>query len=156
MEARAPHASAYIADSPARDHNPAHRLPERAMRIAIALVLALTAAGCTWVHMAPGAQTVRVAEGPPAGCEKRGEVEVSVRDSVAFYRRNNLRVREELETLARNEAPGLGADTVSPLGPPSNGEQRYAAWRCGPRSPPPAAGPSAAQGQAQTYPAGAG
>ncbi|MBC7990462.1 MAG: DUF4156 domain-containing protein, partial [Luteimonas sp.] len=57
-------------------------------------------------------------------------VTVSVKDSVAFYDRNALRVREELETLARNEAPGIGADTVEALGPPANGEQRYAAWRC--------------------------
>jgi len=73
------------------------------MRILIiAAALALTVGGCTWVHMAPGAQAVRVVEGPPAGCDKRGEVAVSVRDSVAFYERNDLRVRDELETLARN------------------------------------------------------
>ena len=41
-----------------------------------------------------------------------------MKDSVAFYDRNALRVQDELETLARNEAPGLGADTVQPLGPP--------------------------------------
>ena len=91
----------------------------------------LVATGCTWVHMAPGASAVRVVTGSPAGCEKRGEVVVSVKDSIAFYERNHLKVREELETLARNEAPGLNADTVQPLGPPTNGEQRYAAWRCG-------------------------
>ena len=94
------------------------------------LLLALFAPACTFVHMAPGASAVRVVEGPPAGCERRGEVAVSVKDSIAFYERNQLRVREELETLARNEAPGLGADTVQPLGPPLNGEQRFAAWRC--------------------------
>lgn len=99
-------------------------------RLVMTLAIAGLAGGCTWVHMAPGASAVQVVTGPPAGCEKRGEVEVSVRDSVAFYERNALRVREELETLARNEAPGLGADTVQPLGPPVNGEQRFVAWRC--------------------------
>ena len=91
------------------------------------------ASGCTWVHMAPGASSVRVVDGggAPAGCQKRGEVVVSVKDSVAFYERNQLRVREELETLARNEAPGLQADTIQPLGEPANGEQRFAAWQCG-------------------------
>jgi hypothetical protein len=58
-------------------------------------------------------------------------VSVSVKDSVAFYERNTLRVRDELETLARNEAPGLQADTLQPLGDPANGEQRFAAFRCG-------------------------
>jgi len=88
--------------------------------------------GCTWVHMAPGAKAVKVVADAPAGCEKRGEVSVSVADKVALvYERNDLRVREELETLARNEAPGIGADTISPLGPPLNGDQQFAAWRCG-------------------------
>ena len=53
-----------------------------------------------------------------------------MKDSVAFYERNRLKVRDELETLARNEAPGLGADTVQPVAPPVSGEQRYIAWRC--------------------------
>ncbi|NZA24780.1 DUF4156 domain-containing protein [Luteimonas sp. SJ-92] len=101
------------------------------MRLPVLLVLTLTASACTWVHMAPGASAVRVASSAPSGCEKRGEVEVSVKHSVAFIDRNPLRVREELETLARNEAPGLGADTVHPLSEPARGSQRYAAWRCG-------------------------
>lgn len=94
-----------------------------------ASVLALSA--CTWVHMAPGAKAVRVVEATPAGCEARGEVEVSVKDSIAFYERNRLRVRDELETLARNEAPGLNGDTVQPLDAYDDGVQRYAVWRCG-------------------------
>ena len=53
-----------------------------------------------------------------------------MKDRIAFYERNHLKVREELETLARNEAPGLGADTVQPLAPPESGEQRFIAWRC--------------------------
>lgn len=95
-----------------------------------AIAAVLSAGACTWVHMAPGASAVQVVAGAPAGCEQRGEVEVSVKDSIAFYDRNPLRVREELETLARNEAPGLGADTVQPLDDPADGTQRYAAWRC--------------------------
>lgn len=109
------------------------------------------ASGCTWVHMAPGASSVRVIDGStaPAGCQKRGEVVVSVKDSIAFYERNQLRVREELETLARNEAPGLQADTIQPLGEPANGEQRFAAWQCGQGR---SAGAAPRSGAAQTYP----
>jgi hypothetical protein len=95
------------------------------------LPLALALGACTWVHMAPGASAVQVVAAAPAGCEKRGEVEVSVKHSIAFIERNQLRVREELETLARNEAPGLGADTIHPLGGPADGSQRFVAWRCG-------------------------
>lgn len=98
----------------------------------IATCLVLSMSACTWVQMAPEAGTVRViaAGAAPADCEKRGEVSVSVKDSVAFYDRNALRVRDELETLARNEAPGIQANTVQPLGDPADGTQRFAAYRC--------------------------
>ena len=98
----------------------------------LAVASAVLLSACTWVHLAPAAKNVRVipAGATPAGCEKRGEVSVSVKDSVAFYERNTLRVRDELETLARNEAPGVGADSISPLTPASDGEQRWAMWRC--------------------------
>ena len=107
-----------------------HLSPMRLSALA-AVAIVLGASGCTWVHMAPGASVVKVVTGSPAGCEKRGEVEVSVKDRLGPYERNQLRVREELETLARNEAPGLNADTVQPLDEPGDGTQRYAAWRCG-------------------------
>ena len=94
-----------------------------------AVVVSLSS--CTWVHMAPGAKAVRVVEAPPAGSEASGEVELSYKDSIAFYERTRLRVRDELETLARNEAPGLGGDTVQPLDGYDDGTQRYAVWRCG-------------------------
>ena len=96
----------------------------------LAAAVALTA-GCTWVHMAPGASAVRVVTAAPAGCQPRGEVEVSVKASLGPIERNQLRVRDELETLARNEAPGLNADTVQALAEPVDGKQRYAMWQCG-------------------------
>ena len=101
----------------------------------MAAVATVSLAGCTWVHMAPGASAVRVisAGAAPAGCERRGEITVSVKDRLGFYERNDLRVHEELETLARNEAPGITADTIQPLAAPHDGEQRFAAWRCGVR-----------------------
>ena len=98
----------------------------------LAAASAVLLSACTWVHLAPAAKNVRVipAGATPAGCEKRGEVSVSVKDSVAFYERNTLRVRDELETLARNEAPGLNGDSVQPLDGPEDGRQRYTVWRC--------------------------
>lgn len=120
----------------------------------LAVGCAVAMGGCTWVQMAPGASSVRVIDGsgPPAGCVKKGEIEVTVKKSVAFYERNPLRVREELETSARNEAPGLQADTVQPMGEPLNGSQRYAAWSCGAGNA--ASKAPATGGSAQTYPIG--
>jgi hypothetical protein len=98
-------------------------------RLVLPLLCSLTTA-CTWVHMAPGADAVRVVSAAPSGCTERGEVEVSVKDRLGPYERNPRKVRDELETLARNEAPGLSADTVQPLDGPEDGSQRWRAWRC--------------------------
>ena len=94
------------------------------------LAVGLTA--CTFVPIKPGGQAIRVvAMGQPLTCEKRGEIVVSVKDRLGPLARGELRVRDELEVLARNEAPGLGADTVQPINEPMDGEQRWAAYRCG-------------------------
>ena len=97
---------------------------------AAALAASVFASACTWVHMAPGASAVNVVAGQPTGCEQRGEIEVSVKDRLGPIERNPRKVRDELETLARNEAPGIGADTVQPLDGFEDGEQRWLAWRC--------------------------
>ena len=104
----------------------------RAVLASAAALAVVLASGCTWVHMAPGASSVQVipAGAAPSGCEMRGEVAVSVKGKIGFYERNPLRVREELETLARNEGPGLQADTLQPQYEPRDGEQRFNAYRC--------------------------
>jgi hypothetical protein len=114
---------------------------------ALALILVPVVSACTWVKMAPGGAEVRVVRAGQdmSVCEKRGEVSVSVKNRLGPYERNDIKVRDELETLARNEAPGLQADTVQPKGEPADGEQRFLAFRCGSnRSGPAASAPSAA------------
>ena len=101
------------------------------MRLLFVAGLATTLSACTFVHMAPGASTEKVLASAPTACEKRGEVEVSVKDRLGPYERSEAQVRDELETLARNEAPGLGANRISPITQPRDGEQRWALWRCG-------------------------
>jgi len=113
----------------------------------LSAVLLATLSGCTWVKMAPGGAEVRVARAGQdmSVCEKRGEVSVSVKNRLGPLERNDIKVRDELETLARNEAPGLQADTVQPKGEPVDGEQRFLAFRCGSQRPGPAtSAPSAA------------
>ena len=103
------------------------------MRVLIAAsLIALAATACTWVPIEADGKAVRVlASGTvPAGCEQKGEVVVSVKNKVGFYNRNPLRVQEELETLARNEAPSAGANAVQAEGKPADGSQRFNAFRC--------------------------
>lgn len=104
------------------------------MRRYLLLVLVASAAlsACTWVPIEQGGKAVRVlpAGAAPAGCQRQGEVAVSVKSRVGFINRNPLKVKDELETLARNEAPSAGANAVQAQAEPVDGSQRFTAFRC--------------------------
>jgi Domain of unknown function (DUF4156) len=112
---------------------------------------------CTWVKSTNSGDAVHMAyDGNVAGCRDVGQVTVSVADHVAFYHRPSLKVRDELETLARNQAASIPADTIRATSDPVDGAQSFEAYVCGgmrmrqradrapPLPPPPANG-------AQTY-----
>lgn len=129
--------------------------PTTALLAASAVAMALSA--CTFVDIQPGGKGIRVApSGTPLTCEKRGEISVSVKDRLGPLERGELKVRDELEVLARNEAPGLGADTVQAMDEPMDGEQRFSAWRCGGAVQPRGAAPTTVEqlpeGEAETLP----
>ncbi|ODU44542.1 DUF4156 domain-containing protein [uncultured Aquimonas sp.] len=123
-------------------------------RIHVALAAALVALlpACTWVKIEPEAKQIRVVDAS-ADMSRCGpmlsEISVSVRDRVGFVDRNEIKVRDELETLARNQAAGGQGDTLKPLAEPMNGEQRFGTWRCGGGTPPRA---QATQRAAETRP----
>ncbi len=124
------------------------------MRLALLVLSSGLLVSCTWVKLDDAASRVRVAYSGNLGvvpCRDLGEIGVSVKDRVGFYHRNELKVRDELETLARNEAVGLHADTIKALDEPHDGEQRFAAYACGgTRSR--EQEPRPAGGEAQAYP----
>lgn len=105
------------------------------MRIVLLSVLIASTAACTWVPIESSGKAVRVLPAGPVapGCVAKGEIVVTVKSKVGFYNRNPLRVQEELETLARNEAPSAGANAVQASGLPADGSQRFSAWQCPPR-----------------------
>lgn len=114
--------------------------------------LVLFMSGCTFVKMGPGGAEVRVARADAdlSACARRGEIEVSVKDRLGPYTRDAIRVRDELEILARNEAPSLKADTIQPKSEPADGGQRFLAFAC--RGTRPATAPTADGDSAQTVP----
>lgn len=93
----------------------------------------LTLAGCTWVRLDPGAESVRIVTAAEVmNCELVAQVDSTSMDRIAGVRRGGRKLQQELDTLARNEAFRLGADTVSRSDEaPETGRQRYTAWRCG-------------------------
>jgi hypothetical protein len=101
------------------------------MRILLLAFVTTMFAACAWVKPDAAGEKVRVAyNGKVDGCTKLGEITVGVRDTIIGIERNSVKVTDELESLARNEAATLNADTITALNEPRDGEQRFAAWRC--------------------------
>lgn len=101
----------------------------------LSLLLAVPLAACSWgIKLDSGGEKVRAAwnQDVGAGCKDMGKITVSVLDHVGPVNRRDLKVRDELEVMARNEAARMGADTVQPAGDPQDGEQVWRAFHCGP------------------------
>lgn len=119
----------------------------------------LLLSACNWgITMDPAAKNVRTAwSGDVSACRELGKVTVSVMDHVGPVDRNTIKVRDELEVMARNEAAKMHADTVKPLAEPVDGSQAWGVYQCGARVVKPAAGATPAAGQpasggVQTFP----
>ncbi|HET6914304.1 MAG TPA: DUF4156 domain-containing protein [Rhodanobacteraceae bacterium] len=108
---------------------------------------AILLSACTYgIVLDPGGQNVRVAWNGNTGirpCRDIGKVTVSVLSRIGPVDRNDIKVRDELEIMARNQAAQMRADTITPLGEPRDGEQSWEAWQCGTVAP---------QGYAPAYP----
>jgi Domain of unknown function (DUF4156) len=99
--------------------------------VLVAVTLVGTQA-CTWVKSSDSGNAVHVAyDGNVSGCRDAGSISVSVADKVAFYHRPSLKVRDELETLARNQAVSIPADTIKATSDPVDGSQSFEAYVCG-------------------------
>ena len=103
------------------------------MRTEMLVVLAVAClSGCTWVPLEQSGKTIYVVDSAAdvANCREQGEITASVRDRIAFYQRQEAKVADEVETLARNQAADLNADTLLVASELDNGERRYKAYRC--------------------------
>jgi hypothetical protein len=89
---------------------------------------------CTWVSVTEEGQNVRVLRASEiTGCEKIGSVGAKTTDHVTIFARSERKIRQELESLARNEATELGGDAVVPIGTQKDGRQSFDVYRCQPR-----------------------
>ena len=116
---------------------------------------------CSWgITLDPAGKNVRTAwSGDVSSCRELGKVTVSVMNRVGPVDRNDIKVRDELEVLARNEAAKMQADTIKPLAEPADGSQPWGAYQCGSTALKPAgqavgqpAAARSAQGEVQTFP----
>lgn len=98
----------------------------------LVVALSLTAA-CTWVKLEQPGAAVRVvapSDTLSTSCTYKGEITTTVTNRVAGIERNSIKVADELETLARNEAAGLHANVIQAQTEPVAGEQRFVAYQC--------------------------
>lgn len=127
----------------------------------ILAVLPVLLAGCSWgIKLNDAGRQVRTAWlSDVSGCKYMGKITVSVMDHLGPVDRNPIKVDDELEVMARNQAASMNADTVKPMGNPKGGEQSWGAYQCGDKPLPSATpqGPGTNQpqtGKAKTYPIG--
>ena len=132
-------------------------------KIPLLLVPVLLLGACTWgITLDPAGKQVRTAwNGDVSHCRELGKVTVSVMDRVGPVGRNDIKVRDELEVMARNEAAKMHADTVKPLAEPVDGSQAWGAYQCGSTRPstattPPTQPSPASSGAVQTFPINGG
>ena len=112
------------------------------IRIAPARALAVTtafvslASACTWVALEPAAELVRLADVEAvSGCEPIGKVNTTTAHRAGPFRRSQVKVQEELATLARNEAAQMGGDTVAGITEIRDGSRTFRVYRCQNGSP---------------------
>lgn len=76
----------------------------------------LILSSCTWVKVTPKGDGVRLVPSNKyvAQCKNLGKVNAKVVSQIIFER-NPDKVAEELANMARNEAAGMGADTIVPI-----------------------------------------
>lgn len=105
----------------------------RSIVVAITIfTLASGSSGCTWVALAPDAGEVHVGTSDTiAGCTRVGTTKTRTKLKVGIFARGDEKVAKELATLARNDAPELGGNTVVADGPiDANGTQRFSVYDC--------------------------
>jgi hypothetical protein len=95
------------------------------------LLLSFGLAACTWIKLTHEGEAVTVTSSADPACKKLGSTTSVGRSEVASINRNEEKVATELETLARNQAPGMGGNTIVPAGPVSeDGQRTFTVYRC--------------------------
>jgi hypothetical protein len=98
---------------------------------ALLLSLGLLSA-CTWLPLTPEGQQVVVESSAQAvaSCELKGTTHANTKHKVGFIPRGADFVKEELTTLARNDAAKMGGNTVVAQTPVQDGQQTFGIYAC--------------------------
>lgn len=102
------------------------------MRLTVTCLLAaLSLSACTWVNQNPAGESVAITDiSSLTQCKKIGDISSRTKHKIGFIPRGEAKILSELQTLARNEAIKLGANTITANGDPVDGSQTYQAFLC--------------------------
>ncbi|MGB0134480.1 DUF4156 domain-containing protein [Dokdonella sp.] len=125
------------------------------MKFLIPLLLITPLAACSWgIKLDSAGRDVRVAwNDDVSACRDLGRITVSVLGKVGPMDRSQVKVNDELEVMARNEAATMHANTIKPLADASDGEQSWGAYACSSAPASPARDANARSSEAlETFP----
>jgi len=125
------------------------------MKLLIPLLLITPLAACSWgIKLDSAGTDVRVAwNDDVSACRDMGKITVSVLGKLGPMDRSQVKVNDELEVMARNEAAAMQANTVKPLAAAVDGEQSWGAYSCPNRIASPARNDTAKPGDTvETFP----
>ena len=106
------------------------KLIDIASALAMLTILGTTL-GCNWVPLTSEGENVRVLQASAVSdCQKVGKVSSKTSDRILIFARTDRKIREELESLARNEAVDLNGDAIVPIGTEADGRQSFEVYRC--------------------------
>jgi hypothetical protein len=95
------------------------------------MLLPLWVSACTWVPLTDEGSHVQVRTSDQVqGCERKSRVTTVVKYKIGAISRSEEKVREELRTLARNEAARLDGNAVVAETEPTDGRQVFVVYRC--------------------------
>jgi len=103
-------------------------------RIHKKLILALTTLSlisCSWVQLTDAGRGVSVVSSSEvSGCRRLGSANAQSLNKVVGVGRSNEKLQDELSTLARNEAGGMGGNRVVIESALSEGRQSFGVYSC--------------------------
>lgn len=103
-------------------------------RLAVFCLTTALLGGCTWVTPSPEAVGKRIAvvDGTAVtNCRLASKADLSVPDKLGTLQRMPEDMQNDLQTLAKNQAANVGADTVAPLSDQVGGKQSWGFYLCG-------------------------
>jgi hypothetical protein len=103
------------------------------LKLVLFILFTLLLNACTWVELTPEGEKARILSMEEvSGCKKMGQTTSTTKATMAGVARHPNAINDELNTLARNSAINLKADTIVPVGEILDGKRTYMVYRCVP------------------------